>query len=166
MSFWLPMIAALLCAFAPLRAHAENNCPWLNEATASGILGSNAVGAYTPEAPGKAAVCEFTSAAADARRTLRITVETAVAAPHARFLAAERVCASGGSPLDAIGNEAIVCRARPHGREQSEFLAGRVRDQVFSITLTTDRKDDPSFTDEMLRMHIAIAAEQVSGNLF
>jgi hypothetical protein len=162
---WL-LFAVLLSSLTPRSAYAANNCPWLNEATASGILGGSSVGVFKPEAKGQAAVCEFTFKGSDAQRTLRIIVETSVATPHARLTAVEHTCAVSSSPLDAIGNEAIVCLARPRGRERSEFVAGRVRDQVFSITLTTDRRDDPSFTAETMRMHIAVAAEQVSGNLF
>ncbi|MDR3742582.1 MAG: hypothetical protein P4L40_26485 [Terracidiphilus sp.] len=158
--------AVLLCLLAPRRAHAANDCPWLNEATASGVLGGVAVGSYTPTVNGKAAVCAFTIAGADTRRTLQITVEAAATAPHMRLAAIETACEGKGAPLDAIGNEAIVCRARVHGQQRSEFVAGRVRDQVFTITLTTIRKDDPVLTDNMLRMHITVAAEQVSGNLF
>lgn len=163
---WSAVFTVLLCMLAPYAAHATNNCPWLNEATASGVLGGNAVGSYTAATNGRAAVCAFVSVGVDAKRTLRITVEAGVAAPHMRLAAMEAACEGKGTPLDAIGNEAIVCRARPRGGMRGELVAGRVRDQVFTIMLVTGRKDEPVFTDEMLRMHIAVVAEQVTGNLF
>lgn len=162
----IAVFAVMLCVLTTRSAHAANDCPWLNEATASGVLGSGAVGAYVPAANGKSAVCAFVAAGADAKRTLRITVESGVAAPHLRFASMEAACEGRGTPLDAIGNEAIVCRVRVRGGGRSEFVAGRVRDQIFTITLGTSRKDDPVLTDKMLRMHVTVASEQVSGNLF
>jgi len=162
----IAVFAVMLCVLATRSAHAANDCPWLNEATASGVLDGGAVGVYVPAANGKGAVCAFVAAGVDAKRTLRITVESGVAAPRFRLAAMEAACEGRGTPLDAIGNEAIVCRARVRGGERSEFVAGRVRDQIFTVTLVTSRKDDPVLTDKMLRMHITVASEQVSGNLF
>ena len=45
-------------------------------------------------------------------------------------------------------------------------MFGRVRDQIFVITLSTSSKRDPVLTPAMLEMKIGTAAEQVAGSLF
>ena len=47
-----------------------------------------------------------------------------------------------------------------------ERLVGRVRDQVFTITISTTLKNDPILTRDEIKSRIYTAAEQVSGNLF
>jgi hypothetical protein len=138
----------------------------MNEATASGVLDGDAVVADPPPAGAGQAGCAFSAPHADAGRTLLITVETAAEAPHQRLRALMRQCASKPDLLDAIGNEAFVCRARPGRDRRGAFAAGRVRDQIFTIVLSSGLRSDPALTPRMLRMHIAVAAEQVAGNLF
>jgi len=149
----------------PSAAAAANLCPWLNEATASGLLGANAVGAYSEAAGGQPAVCTFTAAQERGERTLKIEVETAANA-HERLEDVLKSCGSGASLVKAIGNEAQRCEGSGGKGSTSEFLAGRVRDQVFSITLGTTLRKDPVLSEEMMRAEIVTAAEQVSGNLF
>ena len=149
----------------PAATLAANNCPWMNEATASGLLGGDAVGAYSPSGSNKPAACTFTQNAADVTRILKITVEAAPDDPHARLMKSESACGPDPSPLKAIGNEAVACvEERPEIR--SARAVGRVRDQVFEILITTTRTDDPLLTHDALRIRINAAAEQVSGNLF
>jgi hypothetical protein len=64
--------------------------------------------------------------------------------------------------LPAIGNEAYVCTAE----HSNERVIGRVRDQVFSIRIGTTTKGESAVWLADLKTTIAIAAEQVSGNLF
>jgi hypothetical protein len=149
----------------PNLCHAKNNCPWLNEATASGFLGGDAVGDFTDAAPGKPAVCAFTQQAAGVLRTLRITVEIAPD-PHARMSEVAQACGAGAAALKAIGNEALVCPADDRKGGLGERVVGRVRDQVFTIAIGSTLKDDPTLTREALKAKIALAAEQVAGNLF
>jgi hypothetical protein len=150
----------------PTVCRAANNCPWINEATASGILGADSVGAFTdPGTAASQAVCEFTQQGDGFRRTLRITVELAPK-PHDRLVAVEQVCGPDASPLRAIGNEAQVCAANDRKSGMGQRVLGRVRDQVFTITISTTLKDDPILTNEALKGRIVTAAEQVSGNLF
>ena len=155
----LPMIA--VCA------QAENKCPWLNEATASDLIGGgNAVGSYVPAAAGKAAVCNFTERTGEAVRTLQIAVNVAND-PHGKFLAnVQRDCRATSDSLKAIGNEAVTCSILRQQTVIGERVLGRVRDQLFSITLSTTMKHDPVLTPAILKMDISVAAEQVAGNLF
>lgn len=150
-----------VCGIAP--AKAENNCPWLNEATASGLLGGQAVGSYQAPA-GQPSVCAFTQQNGGVTRVLRIEVNTVPDAPT-QLKALEKTC-STGAPLQAIGNEAISCIEDDRAGRPSAEVFGRVRDQVFSIRVTTSQKNDPSLTRNALQRLIGTAAEQVAGNLF
>jgi hypothetical protein len=147
-------------------AHAANNCAWINEATASGLLGGDAVGEVSGPALGQPAVCTFTQMTAGGRRTLRITVEI-VADAHARVASIAQGCGADAGPLKAIGNEALVCAADDRKAGIGERVVGRVRDQVFTITIGSTLKNDPIlFSRDVLKSRIYTAAEQVAGNLF
>jgi hypothetical protein len=159
------MIALSFCLIGiPATARAANNCPWLNEATASGLLGGDAIGAYTV-APGQPSVCTFTQQNQDVTRSLVVAVEIAQA-PHARMVTIAQTCGANAVPLNAIGNEAISCAPVERKGELRERVIGRVRDQVFIITLASSLKNDPILTRDALKTRSQTAAEQVSGNLF
>jgi len=160
-----PVLLGLLFTCLPVRAHAKNNCPWLNEATASSLLGGSAVGDFTEATTGQPAVCTFTQQAEGVTRTLRITVEVAVD-PQSRLTAMVQSCGSDAAPLKAIGNSATVCSADERKGGLGERVVGRVRDQVFTITLQTTLKGDSTMTRDALLSNIFTAAEQVAGNLF
>jgi hypothetical protein len=155
-----------LCALAaPALGRAANNCPWLNEATASGLLGGDAVGVFTQAAADQPAVCSFVSEAQGTRRTLRITVQVTPDA-HARVVAAAQGCGGDAAPLAAIGNESLACAADDRKGALGERALGRVRDQFFTISISGTQKNDPDLTREALKAKIYTAAEQVSGNLY
>jgi hypothetical protein len=99
------------------------------------------------------------------KRTLRITVEIA-ADPHARLAAIEQGCGADAAPLKAIGNEALICAADDRKAGIGERVLGRVRDQVFTITIVSTLKNDPILSRDILKTRIYTAAEQVAGNLF
>jgi hypothetical protein len=160
------MIGAVLFLLAlPARVRAMNNCPWMNEATASELVGGDATGAYLP-AKDKPAVCTFTEHFGKDTRTLTISVAT-VTDPHGSFLTTlHSDCPSAAAPLSAIGNEAATCIIDRGKSVIGEKALGRVRDQIFAITISTTMKNDPALTDVLLKMKIGTAAEQVAGNLF
>jgi len=151
--------------FASSLAHAANSCKWINEATSGGLLGGEAVGEVTPEVAGQPTICTFTQMTDGGKRTLRISVEVA-ADPHTRLAAMEQGCGPDAAPLKAIGNEALICAADERKVGMGERIVGRVRDQVFTITMTSTLKNDPILTRGILKSRIYTAAEQVSGNLF
>ena len=148
----------------PVTARAANNCPWMNEATASGLVGGDAVGEFAAS-EGKPSVCTFTQHAANFTRTLQIVVEIATD-PHARYLALTQTCEGSATPLNAVGNEAVVCAVDPRSDKPGERLLGRVRDQVFTITIGSTLKNDPVLNMADIKTKIGTAAEQVTGNLF
>ena len=161
-----PCLLVLLGVLLASAAGAAENCPWMNEATASGILGADATGLYMPATAGQPGVCTFSETGARAPRTLEIRVQTMPDA-HERLVAGNSAACSGpSSPLPATGNEAIVCAAGEHKEKPAERAIGRVRDQLFTITLTSSGKQDDFLTRDELKTGIATAAEQVAGKLF
>lgn len=158
------LVLGVVCLTLPAVSHATNNCPWLNEATAGGLLGGDAVGLKTA-ADGQPTVCTFTQQETGVTRTLRITVEIAPE-PHQRMSAVAQVCGADASPIKAIGNEALVCTADDRKGGVGERVVGRVRDQVFTITIASTLKVDPILNRDALKAKIYTAAEQVAGNLF
>jgi hypothetical protein len=160
-------LAGLLLVLLGLatNCHAKNNCPWINEATAGGLLGGEAVGEFTDATPGHPAVCAFTQTGANFTRMLRITVEV-VTDTHARLEVATQACGKDAAPIQAIGNEALLCSLDTHNAGLSEMVVGRVRDQLFTITLSTTAKDDLILTRMSLKERAYTASEQVAGNLF
>jgi hypothetical protein len=160
------LVMGVGCLALPAVSHATNNCPWINEATAGGLLGGDAVGMKTDAAAAdQPTVCTFTQQGAGVMRTLRLTVEIA-AQPHVRMGAIAQVCGADASPIKAIGNEALVCTADDRKGGVGERVVGRVRDQVFTITIVSSLKVDPILNREALKAKIYTAAEQVAGNLF
>lgn len=156
----------LIVLGAPAVTRAANNCPWMNEATASGLLGGNAIGSYSASTANQPPVCTFTQSEGDVTRVLRITVDLAEGDPHAHLMKAEAACGPNPTPLKAIGNEAVSCAVDEPNPGRGARAIGRVRDQVFEILMTTTRKDDSILKSDALRIRINTAAEQVSGNLF
>jgi hypothetical protein len=157
-------LALVLCATGGA-AHAANNCPWLTEATASGLIGAEAVGTFTAASGAQPAVCTFAQKGDGMVRSLTITVELATE-PHVRMASIAQVCGTGAAPLNAIGNEAVYCAADLRRGALGERAVGRVRNQVFTIDLSSTLKDDPILTRDALKVRIYTAAEQVAGNLF
>jgi len=158
------LVLSAFCFALPVAIHAENTCPWLNEATAGGLLGGDAVGMKTG-ADGQPTVCTFTQQGTGVIRTLRVIVEIAPE-PHARMSAVAQVCGADALPIKAIGNEALVCSADDRKGGVGERVVGRVRDQVFTITIASTLKVDPILNRDALKAKIYTAAEQVAGNLF
>lgn len=141
---------ALLFLVLPVLGHGAT-CPWLNAATAGGILGGVATPAVTRETANRDdAVCTFTHE----RSQLRVEVMT-MDTPHTEFTSHSAQCSVNQEPLKAIGNEAVVC-----GGRGSAQVVGRVRTRIFVILLTAT---GPS---EQLREKAREVAESVAGNLF
>ncbi len=88
-----------------------NPVPWLDTATAAGVLGGQVTARVTSTA------CQFVRGGSK----LRIEVRKSTARPTR--------CGATAEPLKGIGNEAFLC---PKHRE----IVGRVRDSVFTIRLT------------------------------
>ena len=127
-------------------------CTWMNQATASGLLGGAAT---VSKEPGE---CVFTRSDGGVTRRLMLSQEAASGTASV----AER-CGAKAETLSGVGNAAAVCAVHPGNGAQA---VGDVRGRWFRVTLTTSDRHDPEMTAEAMRMSAELAAEQVAGNLF
>jgi hypothetical protein len=158
---------ALSVLLAPLPAVCQTNvgCPWLNVATASGVLRSSEGGTIATLSEGSRAACSFIYHDATASRELRITMEQ-IQDPSRAMAGYKAHCSGEASPLQAIGNEAVRCAADTKGQADGEQIIGRVRNQIFTVTITTSARNDPSMSRDELKEKTRDIAEQVAGALF
>lgn len=145
----------MLVALLPLICAAEDKCPWLNAATAAGVLGGAVKAVVTQTA------CQFTRQDGSSQSALRIEVEI-IAAPS-EFASRAAQCGSGAAPLKAIGNEALACTYAEKNGQKAEQVVGRVRNQAFLVRVSTS---DESAAAKDLREKARKVAEQVAGFLF
>jgi hypothetical protein len=146
----------LLAAISvPLMCTAEDKCPWLNSATAAGMLGGAVKANVTRTA------CEFVRLGGSSESVLRIEVET-LGAPR-DFASRAAQCGSGAEALKAIGNEAVACTHSDKKGQVAEQVVGRVRDQAFLVRISTD---EHAARAAGLREKARKIAEQVAGFLF
>jgi hypothetical protein len=173
--------------FLPATSHAQAKCPWLNAATAAGVLGGDVlmnVKIATDQVDGKGsgaakypdqvradrfdASCTFTHRADSGESTLRIIVKT-MTDPATDFPLLLASCPGHAVPLKGIGNEAIYCAIGSSGHAGNsglEQVIARVRDRTFVLTIHREAKmhnvaDSADLSDETRNV-----AEQVAGSLF
>jgi hypothetical protein len=144
-------------------AHAAQPCPWLNAATAAGVLeGPVTVSVTYFDQDNSDASCEFTRKTDHNVRTLRIEVNTMKDLSHEfpRYLAK---CAQDAKPLRAIGNEAIVCSVPGKRSPVAEQVVSRVRDRAFIVDVFSNGviSERDAMRDKAQKI-----AEQVAGFLF
>jgi hypothetical protein len=145
----------------PSLAGAAEVCPWLNAATAGGVLGGTVAATVTRSKTGDDASCEFIRHDGSLALELRIEVET-MRSPAKDFASYTARCHSSAVPLKAIGNEALAC-SDDGSDDHAELVVGRVRDRAFLVRLgTNDHSTQPSALREKARR----VAEQVAGILF
>jgi hypothetical protein len=162
---YLTLLLFVLLAPRPALCQANTGCPWLNLATASGVLRSSDSETMATMSQGSKAACSFVYHDAIVSRELRITMEQ-VQDPSQALTGYKAHCSGEASPLQAIGNEAVTCAADIKGQADGEQVIGRVRDQVFTVTIATSARNDPSMPRDALREKTRNIAEQVAGALF
>jgi hypothetical protein len=162
---YLTLALFVLLTPRPVLCQANVGCPWLNVATASGVLRSSESGTMATLSQGSRGVCSFIYHDPSASRELRITMDE-VQDPSQAMATYEAHCSGEASPLQAIGNEAVMCAADIKGQTEGEQVIGRVRDQVFTVTITTSAQNDPSMSRDDLKEKTRNIAEQVAGALF
>jgi hypothetical protein len=153
-----------LALVTPAMCHGQTKCPWINEATARGILGGDVTLTAKVSEHGDG-ICEYSRQQGAAGRQLRIAVDVMTDIPKQfpKYLAQ---CPPKSAALHAVGNEAVTCSIHGKQNQQAELVVGRVRDQAFVISLSSSAQDDPSFTQEMRREKANLVAEMVAGILF
>ncbi len=153
-----------LAMLLPTVCHGQAKCPWINEATARGILGG-AVTLTAKVSDHGDGVCEFSRQQGALVHQLRVSVDIMTDIPK-QFPMYLAQCPPKSTPLRAIGNEAVMCSIQGKGDQSAERVVGRVRDQVFVVSVSSSAQDDPSMTREMRREKANLVAEQVAGILF
>jgi len=147
---------------APAMSHAEISCPWLNRATAAGVLGGPA--SLKVQSTAAEDICLFQYQRGTMSYDLQIVVDD-IDLPARGAAPAPSRCSSQAIPLKGIGNEATMCGV-DFSSFHGERVAGRVRDREFVIRLGSSVKKDPAMTNEMLQLKARGVAEQVAGSLF
>jgi len=149
----------------PAYCRAQTNCPWMNAATAAGILGGPVQERVTHAGKNSDdATCNFASHQPGANSTLHIAVIT-MSNPARDFAAFKQQCGPTPTTLQAIGNEAIECSLDLCGGHSARVV-GRVRNRVFVVDLhISSRNGTGSAHHEQLEI-ARHAAEQVSETLY
>jgi len=159
-------IAAGVFSLLAMTCSAQNTCPWLNAATASGVLGGSA-STEVSNTGVSAGVCVFRLQNGVASDSLRIVVAKANKPENAgkEMLPYESKCSSSGVPLKGVGNEAVLCVCDTDNLK-GELVVGRVRDNIFSVAIYSSTGDDPAATKDALADKAEEIAKQVAGILF
>lgn len=164
---WMAVVFAVVIGtfIAPPRCLAEIQCPWLNAATAAGVLGGDVqanVSALTPKGD---TTCEFKRTEHSAVFALTIAVHT-MALPSKDFATYLARCSGTAVSLKAIGNEAVQCVPSNGAGDGGEEIIGRVRDRAFVIDLKRSSTRQPTSSANGLSEEARNVAEQVAGMLF
>jgi hypothetical protein len=166
-------VCLLLAAAAQLHAQKVEGCPWLNAATAAGVLGSEVHMSVTNTAKSSAELlngatpdttCEFTSLHGSPAATLRIVVRTSLdrSKEYSTLIA---TCGSPTRRIVGVGNEAVGCSAKK-GSVVTEQIVARVRQRAFVVSLSKPGSGAGSEEDQALLDKLQNTAEQIAGSLF
>jgi len=162
--YWMAVAVTVGTFATTSRCLAEVQCPWLNAATAAGVLGGEVqanVAALTPQGD---TTCEF-------KRTehsgfaLTIAVHT-MALPSKDFATYLARCSGTAVSLKGIGNEAVQCVPSSGSSDGGEQIIGRIRDRAFVIDLKRSSTRRPTSSANSLSEEARNVAEQVAGALF
>ena len=156
----LGTVLLLLCGN---HAHAQVRCPWLNVATASGVLEGPAL-LQVEQPKATETQCVFRYQNGKVIETLEIDVRRQQDISRG-LVPEESSCNAPGTPLRAIGNEAVLC-ADDRRSSRGDQVIGRVRDSIFRVSVSTTAKNDPAVKREVLEQRAKDTAEQVAGALF
>jgi hypothetical protein len=164
--------------------NAQAKCPWLNAATAAGLLGGEVQLSVTaPVDPGTAkgagadmyseqarmdrfdVSCDFTRKTASSAFALGIVVKT-MADYKKDFSTYLALCGGTTVPLKGIGNEAVQCVSKDLSVAGEEKVIARVRDRAFVLTVRRETKPHAGAEAIELTDGTRNIAEQVAGSLF
>jgi hypothetical protein len=140
--------------------YAQSICPWLNLATASGVLGGPAYVEVN-----NTGICIFRLQNGAGNDVLRISVIEAnnPESPGQEMVPHKIICTSSETQLKAIGNEAVLC-ALDTESSRGEQVVGRVRNRIFTVAISTGRLSE--VTRDFLAEKAEEIAKQVAGSLF
>jgi hypothetical protein len=157
-------VLVLAMACLPSIGGAVERCPWLNAATAGGVLGGAVTDVTVKRAQaGDDASCDFVRHEGSLVLELRVETET-LGSSAKDFASYAARCRSDVVPLKAIGNEALACSNNEIGDGRlGEQVMGRVRERAFLVRISTN---DGSAQRSELRDKARKVAEMVAGFLF
>jgi hypothetical protein len=181
---WI-LVSVIVSWFAlPGECNAQTRCPWLNAATAAGVLGGDVQMAVTaPVDPGAGkgvgaatysdqvrmdrfdVSCDFSRKAASSVYTLSIVVKT-MSDPAKDFGSFLALCTGATVALKGIGNEAVQCVSKDSSQPGYEQVIARVRDRAFVLNISREVKKHTSEDRNKLSDETRNVAEQVAGSLF
>jgi hypothetical protein len=147
------------------RCSAQTQCPWLNAATAGGVLGGEVQSTISNVTPQGDATCHFTRRQDAASATLSIDVHT-MTLPSKDFPTYLARCSGTLLPIKAVGNEAFQCVSKNSSTNGEEQVIGRVRDRAFILTVDANLTKQPAPAKTGLSPETRNLAEQVAGALF
>jgi hypothetical protein len=153
----------LVCA----TARAQSHCPWLNDATAAGVL-NNPVTLEMKSGGPAGTTCTFRYGRGNATLSLQIVVreiDDLGKDPGKTAELYEAQCTSPQVSLRGVGNEAASCAADAR-RSIGEQVIGRVRNQLFIVPLRAERGNVAAAERESLREKTESVSESVAGALF
>lgn len=157
-------LGLLLAAAGSAVCHAEDVCPWMNRATASGVLDGEA-GPAEVGAVADVSSCDFRYLKDG--ETLVLSIRVAQMKDRGKeFPAFTSECGEDKTILRAIGNEAAMCPFYGAGNTRGERVVGRVRLRAFVVTLSTNAHGGKAMPREILREKVKLVAEQLAGALF
>ena len=161
---WVAVAACLTLLCDPCSA--QSICPWLNTATASGVLGGTPT-LQVDNPSGGARTCLFRLQNETHADVLRIAVISAepMEKTQREMKVYETSCTSSEAPLKAIGNEAILCISNTK-TSRGQLIVGRVRNNVFTVTVSTSTGNISKVTQDTLAQRAEEVARQVAGSLF
>jgi hypothetical protein len=150
----------------PIRhCSAQTQCPWLNAATAGGVLGGEVQPTLTNVTTQGDATCHFTRRQDSSNLTLSIDVHT-MTVPSKDFHTYLAQCNGTLLPLKAVGNEAFQCVPKVSSMNGEEQVIGRVRDRAFILTVNANLTRQPAPAKTGLSEETRNLAEQIAGALF
>jgi hypothetical protein len=161
-------LIGIAISVSPL-GHADvTACPWLNHATAAGVLEEPTIMSVDVASMDNS-VCKFHSVQGGESIDLQIAVKM-LGNSDMGFESYKKQCASTPTAIQSVGNEAYLCTIASEkdtaASIQSESVIGRVRSHVFTVTLSMETKSNPPLTKEDVENKIHSVAEQVAGSLY
>jgi hypothetical protein len=160
-----PLLALAILLLSPADlCKAQPVCPWLNQATASGLMG-RPMSAPVIRGSAPNLTCTSQGLKNGEIATLSISV-IQMTDPVTEYARLASKCGLADAALAGIGNEAILCRADPSPQTHAERVIGRVRDRALIVTASTNARFKPPFSRGTIEEQAKAVAEQVAGTLF
>ena len=163
---WIRVAMATCLILLCSPCSAQSICPWLNTATASGVLGGTPT-VQVDNPGGGSGTCLFRRQNETRTDILRIAVISAepMEKTQKEMKVYETNCTSSAAPLKAIGNEAILCISNTKA-SSGQLIVGRVRNNVFAVTISTGTGNISKVIQDTLAQRAEEIARQVAGSLF